>query len=415
MASSKRIEDLPVMSELVTGAWGGDFPWVTEDLHNREYQGLLASPWGDGVIVYRNEDVVALQKHPSVAHQTLEAMTAGLRPEGSSVDKGLSGFMKVNSFSHRPPEHRPLKALTSERLTPATLNDHREDFRSMALAALRAAAGKPTVDCFEDVAKAIVRQIWPRLLGLTPDECSRLIELALDLARRNELTLTDEVKARCNASMDGYMELLTGALHRSAASGEYRILNALVEAHASMGPVGCPRDPLAAFGSAIVDGFATLPHLLSTSLWAVDHYGLDAPSDGADVDRWAASVFSEVSRMHPPVLATVRQVSEAFDYEGVHLPEGVKVWMLWMFANRDPAAFPNPMEFQLERPRRKQVTFSSGAYACSGLNVVRIVTEELLKAVALSGATVTVEGQPSWSSGSLSHHLHDLHVSVSLP
>lgn len=413
MSESKRIEDLPAMSELETSAWGGDFPWVNESLHRREYQGLLASPWGDGVVAYRNVDVVSLQKHPSVTHQTLDAMMGELRPPGSPADRGLSGFMTYNSFSYRAPEHRAFKAMSADRLAPASLGGYREDFRAIAAEALRVAAAQTTVDAFEEVAKPIVRQVWSRLIGLTDDEAARMIELGLDLALLNELALTDEHVTRCNASADEYMDLLTGVLRRSVESGDYPILNALVEAHAAMGEVGRPDDPLAPFASTLADGFATLPVLVSTMIWAVATYGLKAPA-GAEVDQWAAAAFSEVARIHPPVLATVRQASEDFEYDGVHIPEGSNVWMMWVFANRDPAAFPEPLDFQLDRPRRKQVTFSSGAYSCSGLNLTRMVCEEVLKALALGGLKVRQVGETTWSNGTLIHHLEKPMFSISL-
>ncbi|GAA4012857.1 cytochrome P450 [Streptomyces plumbiresistens] len=415
MTSAKRIEDLPAMSELDTSAWGGDFSWVTDDLHQRDYQGLLASPWGDGVVAYRNEDVVALQKHPSVTHQTLETMVAELRPAGTPADKGLSGFMAANSFSYRPPEHRPFKQLTAERLTPASLGTYRDDFRRIALDALRKASRQPSVDCFAEIAVPVVAKVWSRLIGLTESEATKLIELGLDLALLNELHLTEEHVTRCNASADEYMALFTGALRRSVETGEYPVMRALVEAHAAMGDVGRPADPFAPFASALADGFATLPVLVTTVIWAIAEYGLEAPGEAADADRWAASVFSEVSRIHPPVLATVRQASESFDYGGVHVPEGSNIWMMWVFANRDPAAFPEPLDFQPDRPRRRQVTFSGGAYSCTGLNIARIVCEEMLKAIAVCGASVRLQEQPSWSSGTLIHHLEKPNLSISLP
>lgn len=413
MSDSKSIEDLPAMSELGTSQWGGDFPWVNEDLHRREYQGLLASPWGDGVVAYRNEDVFTLQKHPKVTHQTLDSMMGELRPPGSPADKGLNGFMAVNSFAFRPPEHRAIKSLTADRLTPATLGAYREDFRSAAADVLRAAAKGSSVDCFAEIANPIVGRVWSRLIGVTEAEATRLIELGLDLALLNELELNEEYITRCNASSDEYLDLLTTVLRRGVESGDYPVLTSLVEAHANMGDAR-PDQPLAFFASSLADGFATLPVLVSTVLWAVATYDLPLP-EPADVDAWATQVFSEVSRIHPPVLSTVRQVAEEFEYDGVHLPEGTNIWMMWIFANRDPAAFPEPLRFELDRPRRKQVTFGGGSYSCSGLNIARIVSEETLKALALEGMSVSVQSEPAWSKGTLIHHLENLTVSISTP
>ncbi len=415
MEHVKAIGELPVLSELESPKWGGDFPWLTDDLFEREYQGPLASPWGD-LVVYSNDDVSALIKNRSVTHQTLEASIAGFCPAGAPKDKGLANFMTFNSFAFRAPEHRPFKQLTADRVSPAALVDVRGAVHDITVDALTSASRLTDFDVVSQIAKPVVGKVWSHMVGVNDEESARLLELGEELGELLSLQLAEEQIPGANAAYDEYMEVLTGGIVRSHRTGDFPMLNALAEAHAAMGPVGRPEEPFRPLASMLADGFATLPVLLSSVMWAVAAYEVARPDKG-DVDQWAASVFSEASRLHPAVVGTLRQASEDFDYNGVHVPADTNVFMLWMFANRDPKAFPDPMEFQLERAgRRKQVTFGgTGAYTCTGQNITRLVCEEMLKAIALNDASIHLEEQAQWTSGSLLHRFPSQGMSISLP
>ena len=85
------------------------------------------------------------------------------------------------------------------------------------------------------------------------------------------------------------------------------------------------------------------------------------------------------------------------------------------FRRRIPRRGESSGTFELERPgRRKQVTFGGGAYSCTGQNVSRLLCEEMLKAMALTGASVELEGAPDWSTRPMNHELRSLRMTVSL-
>jgi cytochrome P450 len=84
----------------------------------------------------------------------------------------------------------------------------------------------------------------------------------------------------------------------------------------------------------------------------------------------------ETLRLNSPGAMIGRQAIEDIDYDGLSIPHGTDLILLWLVSGRDPKAFANPNEFVLDRGNRAdQYSFGGGPYICGGRNVARIVGE----------------------------------------
>ncbi|MDB5860247.1 MAG: cytochrome [Ramlibacter sp.] len=96
-----------------------------------------------------------------------------------------------------------------------------------------------------------------------------------------------------------------------------------------------------------------------------------------------APVVEEGLRFDPPVQAWRRQAKEAVTLDGVQLPAGARILMVFAAANRDPAQFPAPDDFLPGRRNVMQhVTFGTGAHFCLGAPLARLEVEAMLESVA---------------------------------
>ena len=59
------------------------------------------------------------------------------------------------------------------------------------------------------------------------------------------------------------------------------------------------------------------------------------------------------------------------ELDGVTIPCGAEVRLCMSAANRDPALFPQPDRFRLDRGHVRHLAFGSGAHACIGAQVAR--------------------------------------------
>lgn len=66
-----------------------------------------------------------------------------------------------------------------------------------------------------------------------------------------------------------------------------------------------------------------------------------------------------------------RWVTEDTDFYGAHLPKGSVVHICIGAANRDPARWERPDEFDIARPLKSSLAFGGGAHICLGMHVAR--------------------------------------------
>lgn len=85
------------------------------------------------------------------------------------------------------------------------------------------------------------------------------------------------------------------------------------------------------------------------------------------------SFLEEVLRYEPPFRGHYRHVVNDTELRGVELPAGSRLLLLWGAANRDPAHFSDPDEFQLERASGKgHISFGKGIHFCVGAALARV-------------------------------------------
>ena len=66
-----------------------------------------------------------------------------------------------------------------------------------------------------------------------------------------------------------------------------------------------------------------------------------------------------------------RWVTEDIDYHGVHMPKGSVLHICLGAANRDPARWERPNEFEITRALKPSLAFGNGAHICLGMHVAR--------------------------------------------
>ena len=94
----------------------------------------------------------------------------------------------------------------------------------------------------------------------------------------------------------------------------------------------------------------------------------------------------EALRMSSPNQGMFRLVKKDTELEGVKIPEGSSLWVMFGAANRDASVFPDPHRFDPTRDNlREHVAFGRAAHFCIGAPLARLETkvflEQLIKRV----------------------------------
>ena len=84
-----------------------------------------------------------------------------------------------------------------------------------------------------------------------------------------------------------------------------------------------------------------------------------------------------------------RVAAEDYAVEGVAIPKGARVMLLYGSANRDERRYPDPDRFDVTRDARDQLAWGAGAHMCAGLHLARMEMEVMVEAMAEADAELT--------------------------
>jgi cytochrome P450 len=66
-----------------------------------------------------------------------------------------------------------------------------------------------------------------------------------------------------------------------------------------------------------------------------------------------------------------RHVTRDVEFHGVQLPQGAVMHLCLGAANRDPARWDRPDDYDITRPPKPALAFGNGAHVCLGMHVAR--------------------------------------------
>jgi cytochrome P450 len=112
-------------------------------------------------------------------------------------------------------------------------------------------------------------------------------------------------------------------------------------------------------------------------------------------EQAAGPVVEESLRFDPPIQAWRRLAKEDVVLDGVAVPAGSRILMMFASANHDPSVFPDPENFDPSRTNLSQhLSFGMGLHFCMGAPLARLEIEIMLEQLAARLPNLRlVEGQ----------------------
>jgi cytochrome P450 len=89
-----------------------------------------------------------------------------------------------------------------------------------------------------------------------------------------------------------------------------------------------------------------------------------------------------------------RVAVQDYAVDGVVVPRGARVMLLYGCANRDERRYADPDRFDIDRDSRDQLAWGTGTHMCAGMNLARLEMEVMLEALIEADARLTV-GTPT--------------------
>ena len=326
----------------------------------------------DEAPLYRNDeqDFWALSRHADVAAAFREP-TRFSSANGVSIDPAAWGprAHRVMSFlALDPPRHSRMRALVSKGFTPRRVRDLEHSILGLTRRYLDLAIEQRSFDFVTDFAGLLPMDVISDLVGVPEADRAELRRLA-DTTVHREVGVHDVPPAGVEAALTlaSYYADLVRERRRSPKAD---LASALVAAEID-GDRLTDTEVIGFLFLMVVAGNETTTKLLANAVY----WGWRHPAELAKVlhdhsraGDWAA----ETLRFDASTQMIARTVAEDFQAHGQAITAGSRLLLLLGSANRDPAAFPDPDRFDLDRDTSALISFGAGRHYCLGANLARL-------------------------------------------
>jgi cytochrome P450 len=282
----------------------------------------------------------------------------------SSEDPRAGQFgPKVVLIQDDPPRHTRLRRLINKAFTPKRV-EALEPWITNIANSLLDEIGHGTVDIVAAYAVPLPVKVIARLLGIPGEDYATF--------KRWSDAFLSTVSAQMQERLYNIQEMVSYFGQMAAArraQGAEDLITALVEADID----GERLQDWEILGFCIlllIAGNETTTHLIGNLLNVL----VDRPQlwQRLRADRSLVEpVIEETLRYESPVQRLFRTAIRDVELSGATIARGDRVTIFYGAANRDPAAFPDPDEFRLDRDLRHHLAFGTGIHYCLGAPLAR--------------------------------------------
>ena len=267
-----------------------------------------------------------------------------------------------------PPAHTAYRHPIARTFTPKAIATLTDRARTVSEQLLDELAETPRPDLVTGYAARLPVAMIGRLLGLPEADDEYMLEWGEAAAPLLDTGLDWPVYKRAQDALRGLDDYLTAHFARVRANPDADDPFALLAASGEL----TDRELVTNAALLIGAGFETTVNLIGNGIVALLEHPAQLERLRAEPDLWPNAV-EEILRYSSPVQRTARVAREAGEIEGVAFAEGTVVSLLLAGANRDPAVFDRPHEFDVARPdAKKNVSFGYGIHACIGAALARM-------------------------------------------
>ena len=273
-----------------------------------------------------------------------------------------------------PPEHTRYRRILQQAFRPAVVQQWGADIVGPVVDELVGAfRAEGRAELVEQFARPYPFTVIYRMLGLPPDD----IETFYKLTVAQIITYPDMTNALdASAKLGRYFSAMLDA--RRADPGT-DVVSVLATTEVDGEPL--PDEVAISFLRQLINAggdttFRTTSVLLTGLLTNPDQ--LAAVRDDRSL---VPAAIEEALRWDGPVLASSRLATADAVVDGVPIPSGAFIDLLYGAANHDPAVFPDPERFDIHRPKHRHFGFAFGVHNCLGQALARLEMTRALNAV----------------------------------
>ncbi len=289
----------------------------------------------------------------------------------SSQAFGVSGsFLKDTLVAKDPPDHRKLRNLVNQAFTPRAVARLSDRITQITQELLDTVHSQGRMDVVSDIAFPLPAKVIAELLGVPAEDWN----IFQRWARIDSSSPAQQASGQSmQEEMSSYFSALLKERRRSPRED---LISALSVAEVD-GERLSESDLVSFCILLLAAGQETTKNLIANAIVCLTDHP-DAMQRLVREPALMPTAIEEILRYLPPVWFLFRQTTTDVELAGQHIPANNMVLAWTASANRDPAQFPDPDRFDIEREPNRHLAFGHGIHFCVGAPLARLEAKIVL-------------------------------------
>jgi cytochrome P450 family 109 len=278
-------------------------------------------------------------------------------------------FMQDMLVRKDPPEHRILRNLVNQAFTPRAVALLSDRVRHLAQELLDKVRMQGSMDIVADLAFPLPARVIAEMLGVPEEDWDIFQRWARAESGEDQEPLQETLPRieRHSDEMTRYFSQLLEARRREPRED---LITSLSLAEVD-GKCLSEQDLVSFCVLLLGAGQGTTKNLITNAMLLLTDQPLVTEQVRQHPDLISTAI-EEVLRYLPPVWCFSRYTTAEVELRGQYIPAHQTVLVWTASANRDPAQFPDPDRFDVQRVPNRHLTFGHGIHFCVGAPLARL-------------------------------------------
>jgi unspecific monooxygenase len=321
-------------------------------------------------------------------------------------------YVRVNLLESEGADHARIRRLLSKALNPKKIAQLEGRIAATSRRLLGELLPNGEMDFLADFAEVLPVEVISELLGWPAAERHRLRPWSADIVRLYEKDHSSDDRQRAERATQEFAAMINELADLRRQTPKDDLISSLVAMEGRAG--GLSRDELVASCMLLLNaGHEATVNAAGNGLLAL----LRHPEQLARLRQKPGLTGSAVEKMlryDPPLHLFHRFAFEDLEFNGQKFRRGDTVGLLYGSANRDPAAFPDPDRFDIDRQPNRHLAFGAATHFCLGAPLARLELRTMLgDLVSRTKNIELVDEQPAYHTGLVFRGLKALRIRYS--
>lgn len=277
------------------------------------------------------------------------------------------------------PDHKRLRGIVSQAFNPRSVEAMRPRIEAIAAELLDAMEGKSEADLIAAYAAPLPTIVIAEMLGVAREDRAEFKRWSDDIVQAFDPLRSEETSRRMAASQEAMRAYFVDAIAERRAHPREDLMSELIRAEEE-GNRLTNREVLSMCTLLLTAGNVTTTDLIGNGMFALlTHRG--------ELDKLKArpslivNAVEEMLRYDSPVTDSGRHAARDIIVGGCPVEKGRTVTTSLAAANHDPAVYPDPHRFDIERADTHHHSFGGGVHMCLGAPLARLEAQIAIQAL----------------------------------